>query len=130
MVGHIRVLLADDSEFVRNAIRSLLSTEQAIVVIGQAGNYAELICLCKKDPPDVIVMDLHMPDERQFQAECIKRELRGSCLLAISVWDSQETVELARRYGAVQLLDKGNLAATLIPAIQECIQEKVKGSHV
>jgi hypothetical protein len=49
-----------------------------------------------------------------------KAQLRGSCLLAMSVWNDEETTGLAFTYGAIKLLDKTNLASILMPAIKEC----------
>jgi hypothetical protein len=53
----------------------------------------------------------------------IKGHLYRSCLLAMSVWNDKETVSLAQSYGAVKLLDKGELASVLIPAIEACMQQ-------
>ena len=119
----VRVLVADDSDTMRHAICALLQVEAAVTVCGEASNYAELLKIFNATTTDVVLMDLRMPGEKLFTAATIKDHLHGSCLLAMSVWNDEETASLAQSYGAVKLLDKGQLASTLVPAIEECIQQ-------
>lgn len=58
----IKVLLADDHQILRAGLKSLLDSEENIEVISEAGNGRETIALVKKLTPDVIVMDVAMPD--------------------------------------------------------------------
>jgi len=53
----------------------------------------------------------------------------SACLLAMSVWKDEETASLAQSYGAVKLLDKGQLASTLFPAIEEYTLHNDKAHH-
>jgi hypothetical protein len=71
-------------------------------------------------------MDVHMPDSELVQPESIKAQLSTPCLLAISFANDAETANHAKNYGAVRLLDKIELARTLIPAIKDCLQEKTQ----
>jgi DNA-binding NarL/FixJ family response regulator len=114
----IRVLLADDSEMLRKAIRSLLSQDASIVLVGEATNYPELLKQLKETKPDVALIDIHMPGLRE--AASFSDELRQTCVLAISFWVDEETAKVAQNFGALRLLDKGQLVSTLIPAIHEC----------
>ncbi len=75
---------------------------------------------------DVVLMDVRMPGEKLFTPATIKAHFHGSCLLAMSVWNDAETVSLARSFGAAKLLDKGQLASTLVPAVKECIDKTGK----
>jgi DNA-binding NarL/FixJ family response regulator len=68
----IRVLLADDTEFVRRAIRRLLETCPELDVVGEAADFAETIRMANDLKPQVIVMDLHMPDETSFTSQAVK----------------------------------------------------------
>jgi DNA-binding NarL/FixJ family response regulator len=119
----IRLLIADDSATIRRTICSLLQAQTDIAVCGEAGNYAELLKIFNATTTDVVLMDVRMPGERMFTPATIKAHLHGSCLLAMSVWNDPETASLARSFGATQLLDKGQLGSTLIPAIEECVQQ-------
>jgi DNA-binding NarL/FixJ family response regulator len=55
----IRVLIADDSEHLRRAVRTLLAVEQGLTVISEAADYAELLAKIKEVALDVVVMDVH-----------------------------------------------------------------------
>jgi len=123
----IRLLIADDSATIRRAICTLLQAQTDIAVCGEAGNYAELLKKFNATTTDVVLMDMRMPGENLFTPATIKDHLQGSCLLAMSVWSDEETANLAQSFGAVKLLDKGQLASTLIPAIEECPRHDGKG---
>jgi len=124
----VRLLVADDSETIRRAICALLQAQTDIAICGEAGNYAELLKIFNATTTDVVLMDLRMPGEKLFTAATIKGHLHGSCLLAMSVWNDEETARLAQSYGAVKLLDKSQLASTLISAIEDCIQQNSQGA--
>jgi DNA-binding NarL/FixJ family response regulator len=119
----VRILVADDSDTIRHAICTLLQAQAGITICGEAGNYAELLKKFNATTTDVVLMDLRMPGEKLFTAATIKDHLHGSCLLAMSVWNDAQTASLAQSYGALKLLDKSQFASTLIPAIEECIQQ-------
>jgi DNA-binding NarL/FixJ family response regulator len=87
---------------------------------------SELLSKIAETNVDVVLMDIYMPNAVVANAEIIKSQLRGSCLLAISFMNNEETILLAKSYGAVRLLDKTELANTLVPAIKECAQQLPK----
>jgi DNA-binding NarL/FixJ family response regulator len=121
----IKVLLADDSEIVRRAIRQLLSAETEIEIVGEATNFAQTIQLVSDVKPEVIVLDLHMPDETNISPQAVKSHLNhGSRLLAISLSNDEEAKALAESLGASVLLDKMDLANTLIPTILQLKRER------
>jgi len=99
------------------------------MVCGEVSTYSELLTKISELDPSVVLMDLHMSDERHFDCDYIKDQLRRSRLLAMSVWTDEATASLARSYGAVRLLDKGNLASMLMPTIEECTRQEVSSGH-
>ena len=110
----VNVLLADDAEVVRKAIRKLLCERKDIKVVGEAATFPEVLQKATELKPDVIVIDLHLPvDGFSTQSP------NGHKLLAISFANDDEAKELAQSIGAVKLLDKMELSETLIPAILE-----------
>jgi DNA-binding NarL/FixJ family response regulator len=114
----IKILLADDSQIVRRGIRLILATQTEIVIVGECSDFAQTIQMTKDLHPRVIVMDLHMPDDDTIGPQELKSCLkRGSQVLAISVWIDDDAKELAKNLGATVLLDKMDLARTLIPTI-------------
>jgi DNA-binding NarL/FixJ family response regulator len=114
----IKLLLADDSHVVRRGICQLLAPHRAIQVVGEATSFAQTIQMANDLKPRVIVMDLHMSDECQISPQAVRSNLSHvSRLLAMSLWNDEETESLAQSFGAAALLDKSNLATTLIPTI-------------
>jgi DNA-binding NarL/FixJ family response regulator len=116
----IKVLLADDSDVMRRAIVKLLNEEPSTELVGEAKGFAETIQLANKLRPDVLVMDLHMSDEREYSPESVKCQVstHAGCIVAISVWNDENAKALAKRFGARVLLDKVNLYSELISAIK------------
>jgi chemotaxis response regulator CheB len=117
----IKVLLADDSDVMRRAIVKLLNEEPSTELVGEAKGFAETIQLANALKPDVLLMDLHMSDEREYSAESVRLQLSKDvgCIVAISVWNDEKAKALAERFGARVLLDKANLYAELIFAIKQ-----------
>ena len=107
------VLLAEDAELVRKAIRVLLTECEDITLVGEAVTFSEAVQKAKELSPDVIVLDLHMADGAK------QHLLAGPKLLAISFANDDEAKAWADRIGASKLLDKMNLSQELIPAILE-----------
>ena len=118
------VLLADDSEIMRKAILDLLRADPDIQVLAQVTSFAQTMKLATTLHPQVIVLDLHMGDERKVTPPQLKSCLNGSRLLAMSIWTDDETKSLAEAVGAVVLLDKTKLADELIPAIKYYVTDQ------
>ena len=119
----IGVLLADDSEIMRKVIADLLKSDPEIEVVAESVGFAQTVQLASKLHPEVIVLDVHMRDERTVTRAQLKSCLSGSRLLAMSIWNDDETRYLAETIGAVKLLDKTKLATELIPAIRHYADE-------
>ena len=116
----VKVVLADDSDVMRSAIRKTLQEEPGIEVVGEASNFAKTVQLIADCKPDVLLLDLHLPEKRSFRPELVKAQLRCVCTLAVSLSNDAEAKELAESYGAVSLLDKMSLYSEMIPAIMRC----------
>ena len=117
----VTLLLADDADVIRKTLRNFLEEEPAIKLLGEATNFAETISMTAALKPDVVLLDLHMPDDHSFNPEFVKANLSGARVLAMSLLNDYETEEETRRiaesFGAVGLLDKSKLHNELIPAI-------------
>ena len=114
----VKVFLADDAAVMRKAIRSLLSNREDISVVGEASNFHETIQKTTELHPDLIILDLNMPDRSHIAPSEAKRLLNGAKVLAITL-GTENLDELLDSVGAVRLLDKAELANELIPAILE-----------
>src|SRR5216683_4292038 len=85
-----------------------------IQLLRDVAGLSETLQLISNLHPQIVVMDIHMGDERIVTSLQVKSCLLGSQLLAISLWNDDETKALADGFGAVALLDKTKLAYELI----------------
>jgi chemotaxis response regulator CheB len=117
----VSVLVVDDADVIRKTLRNFLEEEPAIKLLGEATNFAEAISMTAALKPDVILLDLHMPDDHSFNPEFVKANLSGARVLAMSLSGDysgeEDTRLLAENFGAVRMLDKAKLCDELIPAI-------------
>jgi two-component system, NarL family, response regulator NreC len=116
----IKVLVADDNEIVRSALVRMLNADADLAVIGEAANFDETLKLVDVLKPDIVLLDLHMPDERNYLPQSVKVQVLENvgCILAISVWNDSEAKALAEQFGAKAFIDKTRLFPHLIPAIK------------
>ena len=114
----IKVLLADDSEIMREAIKKLLEDEPRIRIVGEASGFDTALQSVADAKPDILLLDLHLPQKRDLPASIVRSQL--NCIkytLAISFANDEEAKSLAASYGAAALLDKMSLYTELVPAI-------------
>ena len=70
----VTVLIADDAESIRKAVKVLVAGESDIKIVGEAVNFREAISKAGILKPDVLLLDLHMPDDRWLEPEYIKSQ--------------------------------------------------------
>jgi DNA-binding NarL/FixJ family response regulator len=114
----IRVLVADDHTIVRSGIRHVLEGESDLEVIGEAGSGAEAISLAEELGPDVVVLDISMPDQSGLEVTARLRETTDARVLILSMHDNPEYVLESVRAGAHGYLLKDTAAADLRTAIR------------
>jgi DNA-binding NarL/FixJ family response regulator len=104
----IRILVADDHPIVREGLVAILSSQPDFQVIGQAGSGAEVVEKVARERPDVLLLDLEMPDMDGVEA---LRRLRESGIqvrvIVFTAFDSDERILSAVRAGAQGYLLKG-----------------------
>jgi two-component system, NarL family, response regulator DevR len=115
-----KVLIADDSDVMRKAIRQTLEEESSIKIVGEAGSFGQAMQMVNDLKPDVLLLDLHMAEKRDFTPELVKSQLGTVCTLAVSFSNDADSKALAESYGAKTLLDKMNLYTEMLPAIRLC----------
>ncbi len=115
----IRVLLADDHALVRQGFRRILEDEADIVVAGEASGGAEAIALHRRLQPDVVVMDLAMPEINGLHAAIeILRERPSARVLMLSMHSDEQYVRNALDAGVKGYILKSALETELTRAIR------------
>jgi DNA-binding NarL/FixJ family response regulator len=114
----VRVLIVDDDDLMRAGLRAVLSSDDTIEVVGEAGDGAAGVAAAKKAQPDVVLMDVRMPDLDGVSAT---RELVASVpeskVVILTTFEEDEYVFGALRAGASGFLLKRTAPEALIAAI-------------
>ena len=115
----IRVMIVDDHTMVRRGLAVILKTVDDLVLVGEASNGQEAVHLCEQAQPDVILMDLVMPDMDGTTATRIIRERRPHVqIIALTSFHEKELVQKALQAGAISYLLKNVSADELAEAIR------------
>ena len=119
----IRVLIADDHALVRAGIRALVERIDNVVVVGEAGKGSEALDLVRQLGPDLILLDITMPDGNGFevldQVTKLYPEIR---VIVLTVHEAGEYALRAVREGAAGYLPKSAASIELEQAIQTVIR--------
>ncbi|MER7503336.1 response regulator transcription factor [Nonomuraea pusilla] len=117
----IRVLLADDQTLVRAGFRSILSDEDDIEVVAEAANGAAAVAAAREHRPDVVLMDIRMPELDGLEATgriAGDDRLDGVRVIILTTFDLDDYVYGALRAGASGFLVKDTEPAELIHAVR------------
>ena len=104
----IKVIIADDSDFVRDGMRIILEVDEEFEVIGCARNGREAIEIAKESPPDIFLMDIQMPEMDGIEATKYIVENNMGKVLILTTFDDDELVQNALRNGAKGYLIKNH----------------------
>ena len=117
MENRIRVLVVDDHEMVRRGLRRILELEQDIEVVGEAGNAKEALLQVQLLSPDIIFMDIKMPEISGLEvAKQLKQEQFAGKIIFVSMY--HEYLPQAIESGAAGYLVKGAKAHELVSAVR------------
>ena len=118
MNDRLRVVVADDHPVFRAGLRALLATDAEVEVVGEASTGTEAVSVAEAVQPDVVVMDLHMPDLDGVAAT--RRIVHASphvAVLVLTMFDDDDSVFAAMRAGARGYLLKGANQADVLRAV-------------
>ncbi|MEU6609556.1 response regulator transcription factor [Streptomyces shenzhenensis] len=117
----IRVLLADDQALLRATFRILIDTVEDMTVIAEAADGQEAVDLASVHRPDVVIMDIRMPNVDGVAATaeiCARPELTQTHVLILTTFEDDENVAKALRAGASGFLGKGVSPDVLLSSIR------------
>lgn len=116
----IKVLIADDHPLVREGLRALIATEPDMDLVGEASDGVEAVDLAMSLQPDVILLDLMMPNKTGIEAiQEIKEENPDARILVVTSFGEDENVFPAIKAGALGYLLKDSSPQELLSALRE-----------
>ncbi len=115
-----RVIIADDESIIRMDLREML-TNLGYLVIGEVGDGRSAVNLARELRPDVVIMDIKMPDMDGIDAAKVLTEERVSPVLLLTAYSQQELIERAKDAGVVGYLVKPFRESDLSPAIEVAV---------
>ena len=100
-MNKIKVLIADDIVILRQGLKAVLELDDGIEVVALAENGKEAYEKCKVYTPDVVLMDMRMPDyDGAYGISAIKQEHPTIKVLVLTTFDDEQTIEKALESGA------------------------------
>jgi len=115
----IRLLIVDDHEMIRNGLRALLSDEEDMTVSGFATNGREAIAACDRQPIDVVLMDIMMPEMGGVEATgAISRRYPETRVLAVTINEQGRYIKEALKAGAAGYILKHSSREEIVNAIR------------
>ena len=125
----VRILIVDDHAVLRKAVRRLLESRSEFEVCGEAEDGLHAIKLASEVKPDVVILDIVMPNMNGFEAA---REIKAvsphSQIVILSSHKDKQLLEEARRVGAVCYVPKSEAERELINAVKAAAESHSSGS--
>lgn len=117
--NQIKLLLADDHTLFREGLKQVLEIQDDIVIIGEAKNGNEAIELCRKHQPDIVLMDIDMPEMNGIEAtKIMKQECEEINIIILTMYDDDNHIFEAIKEGANGYILKGSSIEKLISTIK------------
>jgi DNA-binding NarL/FixJ family response regulator len=115
----IKVLAVDDHPLVRKGIASILANETDMQLVGEAGNGREAVDLFRQHHPDVVLMDLRMPDMDGVQAtQAIRKDYPEARIIALTSYDGDQDIYRALEAGVRGYMLKEMVHSDVLRAIR------------
>ena len=115
-----RVIIADDESIIRMDLREML-TNLGYLVIGEVGDGRSAVNLARELRPDVVIMDIKMPDMDGIDAAKVLTAERVSPVLLLTAYSQRELIERAKEAGVVGYIVKPFRESDLSPAIEVAV---------
>jgi len=119
MTHPLRILVADDHASVRRGVINILTSAKNLVVCGEARNGDEAIKKHRELQPDVLLLDISMPDVNGLEvARRIRAEFASARIVIMTHHDALRILPRVLAVGALACVDKSRLSKDLLPAIE------------
>jgi len=122
----IRIIIADDHQLFRQGLRSLIERQEGMVVIGEAADGREAVTLALKEPPDLIIMDITMPNLNGIEAtRQILLNNKGTKVIGLSIHSQTRFISELLRAGALGYILKDCALEELMTAVHAVLRGKM-----
>ncbi|MEQ1858303.1 MAG: response regulator [Chthoniobacteraceae bacterium] len=120
--GLLRVMLVEDSMILRGRIRDLIEQSCRARVVSEAGTIAAALAFLPAEPPDVVVLDLHLPDGSGLDVLRAVKKSRPTCpVIVLTSFAMPETRDHCRSLGADYFFDKSREFERVVEVLRECV---------
>ncbi len=117
-----RVVVADDHDLARAGLRSLLSGERGLEVVGEASSGREALELCRRVRPDLVLMDVRTPDMNGLAVtRAIKHESPATSVILFTMYESADYLVEALKAGAAGYLLKGASKVEILSTVRQVL---------
>jgi DNA-binding NarL/FixJ family response regulator len=121
----IAILIADDHTVVRRGLRALLETQPAWRICGEASNGTEAVEKAAQQQPDVVILDIGMPEMNGVLATVKIREVAPQArVLVLTMHNSEELIQSCLEAGAQGYVLKSDAERDLVSAVEALVQDK------
>lgn len=118
MTEKIRVLICDDHTLFREGMKAILEQEPSIEVVGEAGDGREAVAMARQLNPDIVLLDISMPDLSGFEAASrIRQSSKKAKVVVLTMYEEEETIVRCLNAGASGYVLKDTPRSHLIHAI-------------
>lgn len=123
--GTVRILVADDQEAVRKRVVATLLSRRGFEVCAEASNGLEAVERAKETKPDLVVLDITMPEMNGLDAaRQIRTFLPDTQILILSVHKGKQLMEEARKIGVMGYVTKGEAVQKLVQAVDAVLKNE------
>jgi DNA-binding NarL/FixJ family response regulator len=117
-----RVLIVDNHEMARSGMRAMLDGEPTLAVVAEASSGAEALAICRGEQPDLILMDISMPEmDGIATTQKIKREYPAISVIIVTIYDNPDYLYQAIKAGAAGYVLKDATRLQLLSAIHHVL---------
>jgi len=125
----IRVVLCDDMPELREILREMLAEDRMVAIVGEADNGRDCVRLIAQLQPDVVLLDLSMPDMDGLEAiPQISRVAPRTRIIVVSGFDGNRIGDVALRLGAHRYIEKGAQLQEVSSAVREARETSSEGN--
>jgi two-component system, NarL family, invasion response regulator UvrY len=118
----IRIVIADDHELIREGVKKIIRACADLRIVGEAADLGRTIALVQQHAPDVVVLDISLPDYEGLEGLAeLRRRFPSQCVVMLSMYGEERYAVSALKAGAAGYVTKAMAAEELVRAIRQVV---------